>query len=143
MPSASVSSAMRVFAARGSTCHRLAWISRLRRPVSERSTTSSWNTTLLTRRAVSGWRTTSKPPTRAVPPVGRDRGRQDADGRRLARAVRPEQPEHLAGADLEIDSGDGLDASGVDLAELFDFDHGASSSFGPAVTSGAAFSSAL
>ena len=77
-------------------------------------------------------------------PAGRqDRGRQDADGRRLARAVRPEQPEHLAGADLEIDPGDGLDASGVDLAELFDFDHGASSSFGPAVTSGAAFSSAL
>jgi len=39
-------------------------------PVSARSTTGSWKTTLLARRAASAWRATSKPARRAVPAVG-------------------------------------------------------------------------
>jgi len=43
-----------------STPQRRARSSRFRRPVSERSTTASWKTTLLTRRADRGSRATSK-----------------------------------------------------------------------------------
>ena len=42
----------------------------MRRPVSERSTTASWKTTLLSRRAASGCFATSKPASLAVPLVG-------------------------------------------------------------------------
>src|SRR4029077_2076618 len=49
---------------------------------------------------------------------GSDRGREHADGRRLARAVRPEQPERLAGCDLEVDALDGLDSTRVGLAKF-------------------------
>ena len=55
---------------RPGTPHRRAWISRFRRPVRGRSTTGSWNRTLLMRRAASGSVATSKPASRALPPVG-------------------------------------------------------------------------
>ena len=61
---------MRSAATRGSTRQRRACSSRCPRPVRVRSTTASWKTTLLTRRAARGPPTTSKPPTSAVPPVG-------------------------------------------------------------------------
>ena len=41
---------------------------------------------------------------------------EDLDGGRLAGAVRPEQTEHLAAADLEVDSANGLEL-GVGLAQ--------------------------
>src|SRR4051812_30628297 len=50
--------------------HSRAWTSRLRRPVSARSTTGSWKTTLLARRASSGRAATSKLARRARPEVG-------------------------------------------------------------------------
>ena len=46
------------------------------RPVSARSTTGSWKTTLLARRAASGWSATSKPGEPSAPP-----GRGDRRGR--------------------------------------------------------------
>jgi hypothetical protein len=52
------------------TPHSRAWIARLRRPVSARSRTASWNTTALTARAAIGSAATSKPASRAVPLVG-------------------------------------------------------------------------
>ena len=64
------SSSILAAASRGSTPQSRAWISRFRRPVSERSTTGSWKTTLLTRRAASGCFATSKPASRALPAVG-------------------------------------------------------------------------
>src|SRR5215831_13551674 len=64
------SSSMRAMASLGSTRQSRASRSRLRRPVSERSTAASWKTTLETARAASGWPATSKPASRAVPPVG-------------------------------------------------------------------------
>src|SRR5204862_523046 len=64
------SSSILAAASRGSTPQSRAWISRFGRPVSERSTTGSWKTTLLTRRAASGSSATSKPASRALPEVG-------------------------------------------------------------------------
>src|SRR3954471_18372697 len=52
-----------------------------------------------------------------------DRRREHSDGRRLARAVGPQEPEHLAGPDLEVDALHGLDATRIDLSELTDFHH--------------------
>ena len=46
---------------------------------------------------------------------------EDLDGRRLAGAVRAEQPEHLAGGDLEVDPAHGLDAA-VRLPQAADRD---------------------
>ena len=43
------------------------------------------------------------PSTRTVPGVGPAVALEDLDGRGLARAVGSEQPEHLAGADLEVE----------------------------------------
>src|SRR5438445_543978 len=57
---------------------------------------------------------------------GGDRGREHADRRRLAGAVRAEQAEHLAGGDLEVDLLDGLDAARIGLAELAPLDRGLS-----------------
>src|SRR3989442_4234204 len=52
------------------------------------------------------------------------RGRQDRDGRRLARPIRPEQDEEFAGLDLERDAVDRvLLGLLVALDELFDADH--------------------
>ena len=61
---------MRGSASRGVTRQSCACSSRLRRPVSDRSTTGSWKTTLLMRRAASGCFATSKPASLAVPLVG-------------------------------------------------------------------------
>ena len=91
--------------------HSRACRSRFARPVRPRSTTASWKTTLLTPRAWSGWRATSKPASRRVPAVGDDRGGEHPDGGRLARAVGAEQAEHLARRDVEVDAPDGLDAA--------------------------------
>ena len=51
-----------------------------------------------------------------------DRRREHPDRRRLAGAVRPEQPEELAGAELEVDSVDGFElitVAAVGLAQCF------------------------
>ena len=45
--------------------------------------------------------------------VGREQRGQDADRRGLARAVRPEQAEHRAGLDLEVDALERLDVAEV------------------------------
>src|SRR5690242_8665996 len=50
--------------------HNRACRSRLRRPVSALSRTDSWNTPLLAAGAAMGFLTTSKPASRADPPVG-------------------------------------------------------------------------
>ena len=52
---------------------------------------------------------------------------EDLDQRRLAGAVGPEQPEELAGRDLEVDAGerdDGLRLRVVDAADAVDGDGG-------------------
>ena len=65
MPSASATSAPCALSPRPrSTPHRRACTSRFRWPVSARSTTGSWKTTLLMRRAASGSAATSKPSRR-------------------------------------------------------------------------------
>jgi len=46
---------------------------------------------------------------------------EDLDRRRLSRPVRAQEPEDLAGADLEADSSDGLDPAVV-LAQIVDYD---------------------
>ena len=51
-----------------------------------------------------------------------DRGGEDADGRRLARAVGAEQAEDFATAHVEADAFDRLDAAGVDLAQVAHLD---------------------
>ena len=57
-------------------------------------------------------------------PAGRvDQRAQDADGRRLAGAVGPEEAERLARRDLEVDSGDRLDVA-VALLEVTNLDRG-------------------
>src|SRR5437016_7994535 len=69
-PNRSPTSELRARAVAASRPKRRPWISRLRRPVSARSTTGSWKTTALRRRAARGWVARSKPPRRAVPAVG-------------------------------------------------------------------------
>src|SRR5262249_7047806 len=64
------SSAIRGSISRGATPHSRACSSRLRRPLSGRSTTASWKTTLLARLASIGEAATSKPPTSALPADG-------------------------------------------------------------------------
>jgi hypothetical protein len=56
-----------------------------------------------------------------------DGRRQHPDRGRLSRPVRAEQSEHLTGRDLEGDVLHSLDATGIDLAQPFHFDHGSSS----------------
>jgi hypothetical protein len=51
-----------------------------------------------------------------------DGGRQHPDGGRLAGAVRAEQGENLARADLEVDALHGFDAARIGLAELGNLD---------------------
>ena len=53
--------------------------------------------------------------------VRRPEALEDLDGRRLAGAVRPEQPEHLAAGHLEVDPVDGLDLA-VALDQALDPD---------------------
>ena len=91
-------------ASAGSTPQRRAWMSRLRRPVSERSTAGSWKTTLLTRARRERLRL-----RRRSPRAGRCRpsarwSSSASRGRRFAGAVRAEQAEHLARRDLEVDA---------------------------------------
>ncbi len=49
-----------------------------------------------------------------APVGGLEQGREHADGGRLARAVGPEQAEHLAGCDREGDAADGLELTEAD-----------------------------
>ena len=77
-------------------------------------------TTPIRRFAAAGWARTSIPATNARPPVGTTVVVEHPDRRRLAGAVRAEQPEELAGLDLEVDPVDGRHRAGVarkDLAE--------------------------
>ena len=60
---------------------------------------------------------------RRAPLVGPDARREHADGRRLARAVGPEQAEHLTGPDAERDPVDRVDRRlRIALDQLGDFD---------------------
>ena len=52
---------------------------------------------------------------RGLPSDGSEQRRQDLDERRLAGPVRAEQPEELAGRDLEIDAIEGDDRRGLDV----------------------------
>ena len=54
---------------------------------------------------------------------GAEQRGEKADGRALAGAVGADEAEHLAGADLEIQIGDGHEVA-VDLGEVGKFDHG-------------------
>ncbi len=57
-------------------------------------------------------------------PLGRqEQRRQDLDERRLAGAVGPEQPEELAGLDLEIDAVEGDDGRRLDVVDAADAAH--------------------
>ena len=116
-PSASMSSFVGAWLCAGvrprAACGARGWRGRVR----PRSTTASWKTTLdmllakqrRLRHVVAG------EPGRAG---GRDDRRgQHPHGRRLAGAVRAEQPEHLALGYLEVDSLDGLDSARVCLAK--------------------------
>ena len=67
-------------------------------PVCSSSTAAYWPVRLIARRTRRRPATTSRPATRPVPPSGRDERGQDPDGRRLARAVGPEQREDAAAA---------------------------------------------
>src|SRR3954466_13228892 len=69
-PSDRATDLIRFAACAGATPHRRACRSRWRCPLSNRSTTGSWNTTLLRRRAARGSRATSTPATLARPAVG-------------------------------------------------------------------------
>ena len=64
-------------------------------------------TTPMTCLARAGWATTSMPPTAARAAGRDDPGREHADGRGLARAVRAEQPEDLARVHREVEPVDG------------------------------------
>ena len=55
---------------------------------------------------------------------GRDDAADDVDQRGLAGAVRPEQREDLAAADLEVDVLEGVEAGGVGLGKTRDGEHG-------------------
>src|SRR3954453_11796542 len=70
MPTWRASRSIPVLASAGGTRQSRAWRSRLRLPVSARSTTASWKTTLLTPLASSGCVGTSTPASRASPAVG-------------------------------------------------------------------------
>ena len=97
------------------TLHSRAWMSRLRRPVRPRSTTASWNTTLLARRAAIGSSATSKPATRAVPPVGAMVVVSMPMVVDLPAPFGPSRPNTSPAATLEGDAPDGLDAAGIGL----------------------------
>ena len=71
-----------------------------------------------------------------APARGRDRGREHADGRRLAGAVGPEQSERLAGRDLEVDALHGLDSPRVGLAKIAHVDRWMVGHESPPVSSG-------
>ena len=68
--------------------------------------------------------TMSWPSTMTVPLVGVDDAADDVDQRRLAGAVRAEQREDLAAADLEIDVLERLEARGIGLRQIGDGDDG-------------------
>ena len=51
-----------------------------------------------------------------------DGGREHADRRRLAGAIRTEQAEHLTVLDVEVDALDGFHAAGICLAQAAHFD---------------------
>ena len=64
-----------------------------------------------------------RPRTSTSPEVGLIQALEDLDGRRLAGAVGAEQPEALAGLDLEVDAVDGMDRAispGILLAQVLD-----------------------
>ena len=90
-------------------------MSRLRRPLSARSTTGSWNTTLLACRAASGSVATSNPASRALPPVGTIVVVSIPIVVDLPAPFGPDEAEHLAALDLEVDALHGLDPSRVGL----------------------------
>ena len=79
-------------------------ISRFSRPVSSPSTAANCPARPMRRRTASGSPTTSWPSTVARPAVGAQERGEDADERRLARAVGPEQPEDGARLDLEVEA---------------------------------------
>jgi hypothetical protein len=85
--------------------------------VSSRSTTGSWKTTL----EIAGRQRAAYdvvPAERGAAARRHDRRREHPDRRRLAGPVRAEQPEDLAGLDLEVDALDRLDATGIRLREM-------------------------
>ena len=104
-------------AAAASTRQSRAWMSRLRRPVSDRSTTGSWKRTLLGRARGQRFARDVEAGHARASGGRRDRRGEHPDRRRLAGAVGAEQAEHLAGADLEVDALDGLDAARVGLGQ--------------------------
>ena len=59
-------------------------------------------------RTPAGLATTSIPSMMALPAVGTEEGGEDAHDGGLARAVGPEQAEHGAGGDGEVDTAEGL-----------------------------------
>ena len=108
---------------RRSTPHSRAWSSRFARPVSPRSTTASWKTTLLTLRAASGSRRRrrSRPAERCrrsgaivvvSMPIVVD----------LPAPFGPSRPNTSPAATVEVDALDRLDAAGIGLAKRADLD---------------------
>ena len=85
----------------------VAWSRRCSRPVSSGSSAASWSAAPIDARTFGPSLATSKPPTRAVPAVGREQRRQHVHGRRLPGAVRAEEAVDLAGRDREVDPVDG------------------------------------
>ena len=115
--SASTSSSMRSAASRRSTPHSRAWISRLRRPVSARSTTASWNTTRADRRGPRSGRRRRRAGEPGRPAVGTTVVVSMPIVVDLPAPFGPEQAEHLAGRDVEVDAPHGFDAAGPGLGE--------------------------
>jgi hypothetical protein len=89
--------------ARGSPYSRPT-IVRFSRPVRFSSTAAYWPARPIRSRSFAASRDDVEPGDARVPRVGLQQRRQDADDRRLARAVRPEQAEHGARSDVEIDA---------------------------------------
>ena len=76
----------------------------------------------ITRRTDIGSEVTENPATRPSPAVGRKQGRQEPDGRALARAIGPDEAEDLALADRKTQIVDS-DEIAVALGEVAYFDH--------------------
>ena len=114
-----------LLAAAGSTPHRRAWTSRLRRPVSGPVDDGVLedDAACAARRERLGRDVEPGEPRAAA---GRDdRGREHPDRRRLAGAVRADEAEHLAALDLEVDALHRLDPARVGLLEPAHLDRGA------------------
>ena len=90
-------------------------------PVRSSSTDAYWPVSPIVCRTWRASRTTSKPATRADPAVGGEQRGQDAHRGRLAGAVRPEDAEHGAFADGEVDAGEGLGGA-ESLGQAFGLD---------------------